>query len=329
MGFKFIDKIRRHAAVSSGNFGTMFKDVDFPPLPEAATKLIEEVNKPDPDLQRIVKVISSSPETAACVIRTVNSSFFALRNEVRSVKHAVTLLGLKHIRPIALSYAVMNSLPHPKESIFNHKAFWSDSLIRAIFARALARRHCKSEEEEAFTAMLLADLALPVLMVTWGEYYMPIIEEWKAGTERLSEIEQSNFKWNHAQAAAWVMKSWGLPEELICYVGLHNALPSVIRDNELEKTIALPMAVASMFPSSLRDNPARNRMFIESSIIEFSLSFSDMEDLIKDSREAFSDIQASFHLTGNTVIEKLDSLIMTVQEMRNESDEETERQGAA
>ncbi|MBU1949711.1 MAG: glycosyltransferase family 9 protein, partial [Candidatus Eisenbacteria bacterium] len=42
-------------------------------------------------------------------------------------------------------------------------------------------------------------------------------------------------------------------------------------------------------------NPARNRMFIESSIIEFSLSFSDMEDLIKDSREAFSDIQASFH----------------------------------
>jgi HD-like signal output (HDOD) protein len=329
MGLKFFNRIRRSAAVSSGNFGVMFKDVEFPPLPEAATQLIEEINKPDPDLQRIVKVISASPETAACVIRTVNSALFALRNEVKSVKHAVTLLGLKHIRPIALSYAVMNSLPQPKGSLFNHKGFWSDSLIRAIFARSFARRHCRSEEEEAFTAMLLADLALPVLMVTWGEYYVPIIEQWQAGTQRLSEIEHSNFKWNHAQAAAWVMKSWGLPEDLIQTVGLHNASPEVIRENELDRTIAMPLAVASMLPSSLRSCPERDRRFAGAAAAEFSLSPAEMKELIEDARDAFADIQASFHLTGNKVDEMLVNLIETVQEIEDEGEGSGVKRGAA
>ena len=63
--------------------------------------------------QREVKLISASPEIAAKTIQTVNSSLFSPRLPVADVKRAVTLLGLKNIRSIALAYATMDALPKP------------------------------------------------------------------------------------------------------------------------------------------------------------------------------------------------------------------------
>jgi HD-like signal output (HDOD) protein len=107
------DKIRRHAAVARGDFDTMFKGVDIPPLPAAVSQLLREINKPDPDINQLVKLISASPEIAAKTIQTVNSSLFSLRLPVADVKRAVTLLELKDIRSIALAYATMETLPKP------------------------------------------------------------------------------------------------------------------------------------------------------------------------------------------------------------------------
>ena len=91
-------KIRRHAAVASGDFAVMLKDVKIPPLPAAVTRLITEVNEPEPDIDKLAKLISSTPEIAGKVIKTVNCSLFGLRRPVTNVKHAVTLLELHHIR---------------------------------------------------------------------------------------------------------------------------------------------------------------------------------------------------------------------------------------
>ncbi|MBD3335827.1 MAG: HDOD domain-containing protein [Candidatus Eisenbacteria bacterium] len=329
MGLGILTKIRRHAAVAGGNFGRLFKDIEIPPLPEAASRLIEEVNKPDPDLQRLVRDISASPETAACVIRTVNSSLFSLRNEARSVQHAVTLLGLKHIRPIVLSYAVMTSVPQPPQSVFRHRAFWSDSVIRAIFARLLASRRHKADQEEAFTAMLLADLALPVLLVAWGEYYHPIVQRWSESKQRLSRIEQENFNWNHAQAAAWILSSWGLPEELVCCVGLHTATPEEIRAGALEGTIALPLAVASMAPSCLKLDRERARAFIRAAVEEMFMDLAGVETMLAVTRRSFSEIQSAFNLSSDDMDPLMDLLTETIAETRGEEEGNSQRRGAA
>ena len=154
-------KIRRHAAVAGADFASMFKQVEVPPLPAAATRLIAEINQPEPDIGQLVKLISSTAEIAAKVIKTVNSSLFALRKPVTNVKQAVTLLGVRHIRSIALAYATMEALPAPKGDLFDHEAFWTDSLLRAMLARSFSKERFTEQLEDAFTASLLADVALP------------------------------------------------------------------------------------------------------------------------------------------------------------------------
>ncbi len=300
MGRGLLARIRRHASMASGNFAAMFEGVEIPPLPAAAARLIEEINQPDPELDRLVKVISASPETSAKVIQTINSSLFALRSPVLTVRHAVSLLGLRHIRPIALSYAMVDAIPRPKDNLFDHGLFWIDCLLRAILARSFAHRHCQGDEEEAFTAMLIADVALPVLLDAWGEYYTPVIEQWRSGTERLSAIERRIFSWDHAQAGSWILQSWNFPEELVCFVGLHNVEPEQLAELELTESIALPIVVAAQLPSGLRPDPNKTHALVHSAMEVFSMTAAEMKNLIAEVQIGFDEIRELFDLgAGN------------------------------
>jgi len=256
------DSIHRHALDSTGSFASTFHGFELPPLPAATAQLLDELRHPEPDVQRIIKVISSSPEITAKVLRMVNSSLFALRNPVTSVQQAVTLLGIRHIRSIALSYTVKAALPSPANGVFKQTAYWTDSLLRALLARSFTRRRSSKEVEEAFTAMLLADVALPVLLNCWGDYYSPVVKEWARSSEHLSSLERKAFGWDHAQAGAWILQFWRFPEEMICFIGAHNLTLTEIIALGLEDTIAVSMAVASLAPSVLKPDQARAALLV-------------------------------------------------------------------
>ena len=149
--------IREHAAVARGNFATIFKEMVIPPLPAVVSQLLTEIHRPEPDIVRVAKIISADPEIAARVMRTVNSSLFNLSHQVLSISHAISMLGLVRIRSLLVSHAMREALPKPKGDLFDHEAYWTDALLRALLARSLTRRILSNEEEEAFTAALLQD----------------------------------------------------------------------------------------------------------------------------------------------------------------------------
>jgi HD-like signal output (HDOD) protein len=287
LSFSLFKRIRRHAAISTGNFEILFKDIEMSPLPIAITKLLEEINKPEVDMKQISLLITSLPEISAQVLKMVNSSLYSLRSPVLSIQHAVNLLGFDHIRATILSFAAVSAIPMPTASFFNHQAFWADSLVRALVARNFASHYCPEQCDDAFTAMLIADVALPVLLTNWKEYYQPVVKEWLTSQERLSTIEKNHFGWNHAQAGAWIMQQWNFPEQLICFVGIHNADPDCIEDLQLEKTIARPLIIASLLPSSVGEKPDRAELFVREAMQHFSLSTAELSTIITETEQGF------------------------------------------
>ena len=253
----FLKKIRRHAAIATGDFAAMFKDVEIPPLPEAVTRLIQEINNPEPDIDRLAELISSTAGVAAKVIQTVNSALFSLKIPVTNVKHAVSLLGIQQIRSITLACAAMEALPQPQSDFFDPEAFWTDSLLQAMLSRSFAKKRFPNQSEDVFTASLLTDVALPVLLCVWSEYYEPVIKEWRQSPRRLSEIEREHFGWDHAQASAWISQAWGFPEELVCYLAAHNLSREKINELELTDTVVSAIAVAAISPSVLKPDQGR------------------------------------------------------------------------
>ncbi len=306
----FLKKIRRHAAVASGDFAVMFKNVEIPPLPSAVTRLIAEINQPEPNIDQMVKLISSTPELAAKTIKTVNSALFSPRMPITNVNHAVTLLGLRHIRTIALAYATMDALPKPKGDLFDHEAFWTDSLFRAIMSRSFSKKMFRSNLEEAFTASLLSDLALPVLLSVWREYYEPVIEEWRQSPRRLSEIEREHFGWDHAQAGAWIAQSWEFPEEMVCYLGAHNLSREKINEHELGDTIVAPMAVAAISSSVLKADPKRSELVFCAAVDLLSMTGSEFVDCLNEIKQSLAEVLELFGLPDRNAGRILDDLFV-------------------
>ncbi len=303
--------------MAGGDFERIFQDMEIPALPAAVSQLVIEVGREEPDFQKIGQMIATLPDIAVKVLTTVNSAYYSLPNPVNSVMHAVTVLGLNNIRPLILSFAMKSSLPIPPNNLFNQDAFWSDSLIKSLFARAFADRHCREDRDEAFTAMLLADIALPILLIGWGEYYQSVIKNWQQSATRLSQLERKSFRWDHAQAGAWILKHWAFPVELVCFVGLHNTDAEQLKELELYDTIALPVAVASNTPSVLQPNLDRANIMIGSAMKHFGYNQDEMLNVINSAQEGFQEISKLFELSsssGDTVFEILEQLLVTENE---------------
>ncbi len=309
----WITKLRRLVSVATGDLGTILKDVEIPPLPTATARLVQEISAPDPDLSRLVTVISTAPDVTAKVLQTVNSSLFGLRTPVISVRHAVSLLGMRHIRPIVLSHAMRGSLPVAADGLFDPDAFWTDCLLRSVVARSLAHRLCPGEQDEAFTAMLVSDVAVPVLLNACGDYYAPVVIQWRAGAARLSEIEREALNWDHAQAAAWILQQWGLPQELVCFAGFHNASPADLDRHGLQGSIALPLVLASRIPSVLQESPARARDFVATAGQALGEPAQSLRDLLDEAATWFEEVRQIFDLDDGSAAGVLEQLRAAVQ----------------
>ncbi len=292
----FFQKIKQHAAVASGDFDAMFKGMEVPPLPLAVNRLIAEINKTHPSLDVLVQLISSETAMAAKVMQTVNSAFFGFRSPVTDKLRAVTLMGLKNIRNLALAYGTMEAIPRPKTDLFDHEAFWNDSLLRAHLAHAFAEALAPGQSDDAFTAALLADIAIPILLNVWSDYYVPVVDEWLNTPKRLSQIEREHFGWDHAQAGAWIVRSWKFPDEMVCYIGAHCLSMAEIEAHELEQTIALPMAIAAQGASVLRPDATRMAKLYCWAVDQLKLSDAVLADRISSIRTAFDDMIKLFGL---------------------------------
>jgi len=304
-----LKKLRRHAAVARGDFGMLFKDVKIPPLPAAVNRLIAEINRSEPNIDRLVQLISSDPEITAKVIKTVNSALYSPRVPVADVKRAVTLLGLAQIRSIVLAFATMDALPTPEGNLFNHNAFWIDSLLRAILARALSRRHFSRQMDEVFTASLLSELAVPLLLCVWNEYYEPIVKEWETSSKRLSELERQHFGWDHAQAGAWILQSWEFPEEMICYIGAHNISMDKIKEMDLQDTIVMPLAIAALAPSVLKPDPAPAAEVFNEAVNRLGMDAVQFADTIKEAKDTLTELLTLFELPDQKAVKIFDDLL--------------------
>jgi HD-like signal output (HDOD) protein len=81
--------LREKSGIHNVGFILILKIFQYP---LAVQRLITEINKDDPDLDELAKLISSATGIAAKVIKTVNSSYYSPRSPVTQIKQAAMFL---------------------------------------------------------------------------------------------------------------------------------------------------------------------------------------------------------------------------------------------
>ena len=111
------------------------------------------------------------------------------------------------------------------------------------------------DTDVAFSAAMLQDFLLPILSKEMFDHYLQFTINQDSAPCPLNEYEMKHFNWNHSAAAANVMFDWSFPDDLICAVYLHHHGLKLLTDSELGQTTASAVAVASLIPDPLRQDP--------------------------------------------------------------------------
>lgn len=223
-------------------------NAQLPALPQSAIKLLELSKDPANGPADYAKPIEADAGLMSQVLRFVNSSYFGFSREIACVQQAITLVGVRTVKNFALWNAVFSVVPNPKFGPFDLKNLWQDSLRRAVFARLLGRRLKLHNSEDLFAAALLQDIAIPMLLKSLPEQYEQLIRRRTEDKIRLSSLERELFGWDHAEAAAALVRSWHLPEEFAVLIERHPSLEELLACTP-SKLDAACVALAALLPA--------------------------------------------------------------------------------
>jgi putative nucleotidyltransferase with HDIG domain len=169
----------------------------LPSAPTMWVQLNEMLASSDVMIDEAVTLIRRDPAMSAKVLQLANSAMFGARYPLSDPKVAVVRLGLKTIRGLVLAVGAFSSKTMPKKGID------LDAMQRrALEAAVLAQELCEvpAEKDTAFTAALLADI----------------------GTLLLPDAPEEELGYTHAEAGAYLLGLWGLPDGVIDAVAKHH-----------------------------------------------------------------------------------------------------------
>ncbi len=195
---------------------------ELPSFPAVVLRALSELRHDKSTPESVSKILSVDPGVSGRLLRLTNSASNGLRREVRSVDHAIALLGRGEVEALLLAVASRGALPAKRTAGFEPAAFWRLSARRAAIARAIAARVQPATKSECFTAGLLQDMAIPLLVGAHGASYEALLGASSSGGEDLRDAERASLGWDHGVAAGWLATHWGFPASLVDAIGAHH-----------------------------------------------------------------------------------------------------------
>ncbi|HMD49836.1 MAG TPA: HDOD domain-containing protein [Bryobacteraceae bacterium] len=193
---------------------------DLPPFPWVAKRLMATLAREKVDITEIGKLIAAEPVFATRVLQLANSPLFALERQVRTISHAIILLGLDRVKAITFTRA-MEDFVGPALNVKALRVCWQNSLAVALICEKLARA-ARMDADFAYVAGLLRDIGRLALLVKYPEPYANLLAV--SGEEHydLMLMERELFDIDHCEAGGWLMRQLPFPPELAEVIVNHH-----------------------------------------------------------------------------------------------------------
>ncbi|MFT5233157.1 MAG: HD-like signal output (HDOD) protein [Candidatus Krumholzibacteriia bacterium] len=191
-------------------------------FPGLIMEVLSDLRDPNHSLGDIARKLEGDPNMTIKILRTVNAAGFGLSKEATSIQGAVSMMGRVKLETTLLTHAIKGALPFAKAPNFSMKQFWVSASLRACLARGIAQKLHPATQIESFTAGLLQDMAVPVLIRQRQEAYLEILSTMQNGTHCLHELENVQFNFDHTDVGGHMAREWNLPKYLTDAISFHH-----------------------------------------------------------------------------------------------------------
>ncbi len=195
---------------------------DLPSLPAVAMRVIELTSADNVSMKALAETIQNDQALAAKVLRTVNSSMYALRTKCSSINQAIVMLGLSAVKTLALGFTLVSAIKDSRTEGFDLEDHWRRSLYTGVAARIIANKARLSNPEECFLGGLLQDVGMIAMYQSLGSAYLRVIMNAEGDHRKVSKFELEQLELHHADVGAMLATRWKLPESLIMPIKYHE-----------------------------------------------------------------------------------------------------------
>lgn len=199
------------------------RKLELPSLPEVVLKIRRALADEDVSVSEIARVLGTDPALAARILRVANSAMFFRGNKpITSLNAAVSQLGQKMVRNVALSFAAQQAfIGYGSRSVREIvSTIWHHSVHAAVLAHMLARARTKLNPDEAFLAGLLHEV---------GKLYVLMRAQDGAALVDEPAFASVLAAW-HPRMGRAVIEAWELSSELAAAVGDHETCSLAVAD---------------------------------------------------------------------------------------------------
>ena len=208
-------------------------DYELPKFRKTIFEALHRLREPGASSAHIAEVMALDPDLTARVMRTVNSTAYAPRTPIKSLDHAVTMLGKSELERIVMMLGAKMAVPGNVPNYLDMTAFWQRAGRRAVIARELADITAPPLAGLCFSAGFLEDFSVPIIAASKGREYAKIYQASAAGEKPLHELEKEAFGWDHAELGALVCNEWEMPEDIGAAISAQNDPDSELRPDPI------------------------------------------------------------------------------------------------
>ncbi len=256
----------------------ILKQVRFlKPTSGAVIKVLNVLNDPNTDAEEIKDAILLDPALTADVLRISNSAFFAFRQKITSIKHAVVLLGRKILKKIVFTVQMKGILNKKLKGYpQTEHTLWEHSLVAAVSAELIAEKLKYKNKELAYIGGLLHDIGKIILDQYVKNAFEEITKKLAEGMDLLN-IEKEMFGYNHAEIGGIIAENWQLPLPIKESIAFHHYPTEATQ----EVIIALIVYLANNLATFISPVGFHSTPQVESQLLnEIGLNEADLEEIM-------------------------------------------------
>jgi diguanylate cyclase (GGDEF)-like protein len=188
-----------------------------------ALQIIQLADKEEATTQQVAHLVNNDPALAGRIIKAANLLVRREGRPIASTTDAVTVLGIKSVRQLALSLSLANDFNSGTCKGFDYQRFWANSACCGVAAQEIVAKMQVGVPDEAFLLGLLSQVGRLALSTIVPQEYSQVLGRSNAANNLL-ELERSTFGLDHSQITALMLSDWGMPK-LFQEIALHIEHP--------------------------------------------------------------------------------------------------------
>ncbi|WP_372740840.1 HDOD domain-containing protein [Neptunomonas sp.] len=222
----------------------------LPAAPSVFNKLTQALGSDTTDARKIAEIVEQDPALSAKIIQLVNSSFFGLPRQISHISEAVSIIGTRMLRGLALSSQTSSTYPPHK----NWKYFSFEKVnYRSLLVARLAREICqdagadKGITEQAFLGGLLHGIGILIMASKDPAAYLKVLQYAVKEEKPIHSAERKITGVYHGEVGAALMALWNIPSLTVEAI-LFHPIPHLSADQSFQPLTAVHVADALIPP---------------------------------------------------------------------------------